>query len=132
MLKKAIALWKQERKHKGTTLHRRLLIFFISVSVVLILLFTLLLSIFGIDGKQEHSVQAQLTTQLSMLADSVEDDFGRISLDGIGIAEDLAARSDRFFSDNGISADGLQEHTELIEPLLDQYMQTLVNTVKTR
>ena len=72
MLKKAIALWKQERKHKGTTLHRRLLIFFISVSVVLILLFTLLLSIFGIDGKQEHSVQAQLTTQLSMLADSVE------------------------------------------------------------
>lgn len=132
MLKKAIALWKQERKHKGTTLHRRLLIFFISVSVVLILLFTLLLSIFGIDGKQEHSVQAQLTTQLSMLADSVEDDFGRISLDGIGIAEDLAARSDRFFSDNGISADGLQEHPELIEPLLDQYMQTLVNTVKTR
>lgn len=106
MLKKAIALWKQERKHKGTTLHRRLLIFFISVSVVLILLFTLLLSIFGIDGKQEHSVQAQLTTQLSMLADSVEDDFGRISLDVIGIAEDLAARSDRFFSDNGISADG--------------------------
>lgn len=98
MLKKAIALWKHERKHKGTTLHRRLLIFFISVSVVLILLFTLLLSIFGIDGKQEHSVQAQLTTQLSMLADSVEDDFGRISLDGIGIAEDLAARSDRFFS----------------------------------
>lgn len=132
MLKKAIVLWKQERKHKGTTLHRRLLSFFISVSVVLILLFTLLLSIFGIDGKQEHSVQAQLTTQLSMLADSVEDDFGRISLDGIGIAEDLAARSDRFFSDNGISADGLQEHPELIEPLLDQYMQTLVNTVKTR
>ena len=132
MLKKAIALWKQERKHKGTTLHRRLLIFFISVSVVLILLFTLLLSIFGIDGKQEHSVQAQLTTQLSMLADSVEDDFGRISLDGIGIAEDLAARSDRFFSDNGISADGLQEHPELIEPLLDQYMLTLVNSVKTR
>lgn len=132
MLKKAIALWKQERKHKGTTLHRRLLIFFISVSVVLILLFTLLLSIFGINGKQEHSVQAQLTTQLSMLADSVEDDFGRISLDGIGIAEDLAARSDRFFSDNSISADGLQEHPELIEPLLDQYMQTLVNTVKTR
>ncbi len=132
MLKKAIALWKQERKHKGTTLHRRLLIFFISVSVVLILLFTLLLSIFGINGKQEHSVQAQLTTQLSMLADSVEDNFGRISMGGIGIAEDLAARSDRFFSDNGISADGLQEHPELIEPLLDQYMQTLVNTVKTR
>lgn len=132
MLKKAIALWKQERKHKGTTLHRRLLIFFISVSVVLILLFTLLLSIFGINGKQEQSVQAQLTTQLSMLADSVEDNFGRISVGGIGIAEDLAARSNRFFENNGISADELQEHPELIEPLLDQYMQTLINTVSTR
>ena len=51
MLKQAIALWKKEKK--GTTLHRRLLIFFISVSVSLVLIFTLLLSLFGITGKQE-------------------------------------------------------------------------------
>ena len=132
MLKKAIALWKQERKHKGTTLHRRLLIFFISVSVVLILTFTLLLSMFGINGKQEQSVQAQLTTQLSILADGIGDDFGRISIGGISIAEDLAARSNRFFSANGISADELQEHPDLIEPLLNEYVQTLINTVNNR
>ncbi len=132
MLKKALALWRQERKQKGTTLHRRLLIFFISVSVVLILIFTLLLSLFGINGQQEHSVQAQLTTQLSILADTIEDDFGRISIGGISVAEDLAARSDRFFSDNGISADELQNRPDLITPLLNEYMQTLINTVNTR
>lgn len=132
MLKKALTLWRQERKQKGTTLHRRLLIFFISVSVVLILIFTLLLSLFGINGQQEHSVQAQLNTQLSILADTIEDDFGRISIGGISVAEDLAAQSNRFFANNGISADELQEHPDLITPLLNEYMQTLINTINTR
>ncbi len=132
MLKKALALWKQERKQKGTTLHRRLLLFFISVSVVLILIFTLLLSLFGINGKQEQSVQAQLNTQLSILADTIEDDFGRIAIGGISVAEELAARSDRFFAGSGISADGLRDHPELITPLLNEYMQTLINTISTR
>ncbi len=132
MLKEARLLWLKERKQKGTTLHHRLLLFFISVTVVLILAFTLLLSLFGINGKQEHSVQTQLTTELSILAETIESDFGRVSIGGIAVAEDLTARSDRFFADNGIAAAQLQQHPELIEPLLAEYMQTMVNTIKTR
>lgn len=132
MLKKALALWKKERKRKGSTLHRRLLLFFISVSVVLILLFTLLLSLFGINGTQEKTVQNHLSTELSILTENIESDFGRISMGGISLAETLSGKSDRFFAGNGITAEKLREHPELIEPLLNEYMQPLIDTANTR
>lgn len=132
MLKKALALWKKEGRKKGSTLHRRLLLFFISVSVVLILLFTLLLSLFGINGTQEKTVQNHLSTELSILSDSIESDFGRISMGGVSLAETLIGKSDRFFSANEITADSLQEHPELLEPLLSEYMQSLIDTANNR
>ena len=55
-LKHVFALWKHERKKKGTTLHRRLLLFFVSVTLVLILTFALLLSLFGITGMISLSI----------------------------------------------------------------------------
>ncbi len=132
MLKQVFALWKKEKNKKGTTLHRRLLLFFVLVSVSLILAFTLLLSLFGINGKEDKLIQNHLTTELSVIFDKIDDDFGRISLGGISIAEDIAKKSDGFFKDNGISASELADRPELIEPLLSEHMTTLVNTVNNR
>ncbi len=132
MLKQALALWKKEKNKKGTTLHRRLLLFFILVSVSLILVFTLLLSLFGINGKEDKLIQNHLTVELSVISDKIDDDFGRISLGGISIAEDIAEKSDDFFKEHGISANHLAEHPELVEPLLSEHMATLVNTVNNR
>ncbi len=132
MLKQAPALWKKERNKKGTTLHRRLLLFFVLVSVSLVLIFTLLLSMFGITGKQGHTVQNHLTTELSIVTDKLDEDFGRVSVGGITIAEDIAARSDSFFKSNNIKASELEQHPELIEPLLSEQMQTLVSTINNR
>ena len=76
MLKKALELWKKERIKKGTTLHRRLLLFFSLISVSIILIFTLLLSLFGINGKQAQTVQNHLNTELSIIYDKIDADFG--------------------------------------------------------
>ena len=132
MLKQAIALWKKEKNKKGTTLHKRLLLFFILISFSLVLGFTLLLSLFGINGKEDKLIQNHLTTELSIIADKIDEDFGRISLGGISIAEDISEKSDDFFKENGIKASDLSDNPELIEPLLSEYMQTLVNTVNNR
>ncbi len=132
MLKQAIALWKKERNKKGTTLHGRLILFFVMVSVTLILAFTLLLSLFGITGSERKAVDSHLTTEISIISDKISEDFGRVSLGGISIAEDIARRSDRFFADNGITAASLSEHPELLEALLSEHMQTLISTVNTR
>lgn len=132
MFKQALALWKKERHKKGTTLHRRLLLFFVLVSVSLVLAFALLLSLFGINGKEAKVVENHIDTELSIMIDKISEDFGRISLGGISIAEDISKRSDTFFRENGITAADLKEHTDLIEPLLAEYMQTLVTTVNSR
>ena len=132
MLKKALELWKKERIKKGTTLHRRLLLFFSLISVSIILIFTLLLSLFGINGKQAQTVQNHLNTELSIIYDKIDADFGRISLGGISIAESISERSDDFFRANNLNASDLQSHPELIEPLLSTHMQTLLNTVNNR
>lgn len=122
MLKEALALWKRERKKKGTTLHRRRLLFFVSITMVLIFVFALLLMMFGITGKDEKTVNSYIDTVLTNTPDKIEEDFGRISIDGINIAEDIAARSDKFFRTNRITADELQEHPELLLQLLAEQM----------
>ena len=103
MIRGALALWKEERSKKGTTLHRRLLLFFVLVSVSLILIFALLLSLFGITGKEAKAVRSHIDTELSIITDKINEDFGRLSLGGIDIAEDLIKRSEDFFDENDIS-----------------------------
>ena len=126
MIKRALALWKEERSRKGSTLHRRLLIFFLLVSISLILTFALLLSLFGITGKEAKAVKSHIDTELSIITDKINEEFGRLSLGGITIAEDLAERSDDFFDAHEISANELQANPELIEPLLSEYMNMVI------
>ena len=132
MFKQAIALWKKERGRKGTTLHRRLLLFFMLVSVSLVLVFALLLSLFGITGREAKAVKSHIDTELTIITDKINDEFGRLSLGGISIAEDLTERSEDFFDEHEITAADLQNNPELIEPLLAEYMNTLVSTVNNR
>ena len=132
MFQRAFALWKEERSRKGTTLHRRLLLFFLLVSISLILTFALLLSLFGITGKDAKAVKSHIDTELSIMTDKINEDFGRLSLGGITIAEDLTERSEDFFDEHEISANELQDNPDLIEPLLSEYMNTLIATVNNR
>ena len=132
MLRQTFALWKNARNKKGTTLHRRLMLFFLLVSVLLVLVFALLLSLFGITGKEAKAVENHIDTELAIITDQINEDFGRISLGGITIAEDISRRSDAFFQKNGISANELRSRPELIEPLLAEYMQTLITTANNR
>ncbi len=132
MLKQVLSLWKNERIKKGTTLYRRLILFFVMVTVSLILAFTLLLALFGITGSEKKAVISHLSTEISIITDKISEDFGRVSLGGIAIAEDIASRSDRFFANNGITADTLANHPELLESLLGEHMQTLISTINNR
>ena len=132
MLKQAISLWQKERGQKGTTLHRRLILFFVMVTVTLILVFTLLLAFFGITGKDEKAVNSHLNTELAIITDKIADEFGRISLGGIAMAEEIAKQSDAFFIEHGITAAELSAHLDLLESLLGEHMQVLISTVNNR
>lgn len=132
MLKQAFAQYIKERNKKGTTLHSRLVLFFVMISVLMVVAFTVLLLVFGINGKEEKAVNNHLNTELSIITDKINEDFGRVSLGGIAIAEDIAKRSDAFFAENAITAAELAEHPEMLEPLLSEHMQTLISTINNR
>ena len=132
MLKKALALWKSEKRRKGTTLQHRLILFFISVTVVLILSFTLLLLLFGITGKEEKTVHTYFENEISHISDAVYDNFGLLSVDGISMAETISEACDSFFAKNGMTAETLAKHPDLLEPLLAGQIQTLLNTMNNR
>ncbi len=131
MLKEALLLWKKEQNKKSTTLHHRLVLFFVSISIFIILSFTLLLALFGITSSEEKLLQDYIDTELGTISGNINENLGRISLDGITIAEDINKKSEEFFQKNGISAAELSEHPNLIEPLLAENMQTLISTITT-
>ena len=117
---------------KSTTLHRRLLLFFVLVCVCLILVFALLLVLFGITGRESDSVRNHLSTELSIISDQIEDELGRISLGGVALAEEIAQRSDDFFAEHQIAAGQLPQHPDLLEPLLAEHIQSLISIVDNR
>lgn len=132
MLKQAFALWKSERHNKGTTLQRRLILFFVSLAAFLILAFTLLLMLFGINGKEEKTLCTYFDNELSHISGAVYGDFGLISVDGLRMAETLATSCDVFFAQHEMTAMELPTHPELIEPLLSGQMQTLLTSMNSR
>ena len=121
-----------DRTGRGTTLGRRLLQLFAATTGFLILGFAVLLTVFGITGKEEKALREYLSSELTGVTQAINDEFGRISLGGISIAEEIAKRSDRFFQENNITASQLKDNPQLIEDLLAQQIDPLLNTVNTR
>ena len=68
MVRQIFELWKSERKQKGTTLHRRLVLFFVLVSVSLILAFTLMMTLFGITGKGEKALHEDIDSLIAEIS----------------------------------------------------------------
>lgn len=121
-----------DKSQKGTTLQRRLLLFFIVTTAFLILVFAILLTLFGITGHGEKAIRDHLSVEIDRISQSINDEFGRLSLGGINIAEEIAEISDDFFQENDIAAAQIKENPELIEPLLAKQIIPLLNTVNNR
>ena len=129
MLGQAFELWKSEKRHKGTTLQRRLILFFSSVTIFLVLAFALLLMLFGINGKGEKAALDYMTNELSHASEAVSDNFGRLSLLGIDLSDSVSNSCDNFFSEQNIAPEDLSQHPELLEPLIARQMQFLSNAM---
>lgn len=129
IIRQAAQLYRQERK--GSTLRRRTAVFFSTLIVVVLLIFVLLLSFFGITGSGRTAVHHYTQSELTHLADMLENDMGNISVRGISLSESLSKIGDGFFAQNGITANELPENKELIEPLLSRMMDEVLDITDT-
>ena len=129
MLKNTMNHWKTHIFQKGTTLQRRLILLFISVTVCLILSFTLLLMLFGINGTEANTVYTYLNNELDHISTAIYTDFGHLSVDGLNMAAEISKSCDTLFSSNKITAGELADNPDFIQPLLADQMQTLLSAV---
>ena len=131
MLKEALKLWAQEKRTnpKGSTLQRRLILFFVSITFSVILLFAVLLMLLDIDGSDKKAVSGYLKAELTDISKKMEDESGRISLLGLSLAETVSDSCDSFFKEQGVTADELKTHPELIEPLLERQVTSLLTVI---
>ncbi len=132
MSKPAFLSKKNKQRKKGTTLHRRLLLFFIIISISLIALFTLLMIVLGLTGKEEKALQHYFQDETAGIQSAVSDDFGSLAVDGINLAERLSVISEHYFADMDIAPSQLAAYPQYIEGLLSQHAQTLLSTVSSR
>lgn len=130
MLRNALLLWKNRRSYKGTTLQSRLTLFFSLIVCSIILLFTLLLLVFGITGSEWQTVQRYFESELTYVSDAVETDFGNLSATGIQLAQKLSRSGDVFFEENNVTAAQLPDRRDAAELLLETQMATLISTAE--
>ncbi len=123
MLKEVL---KQNRK---ASLHRRLIFLFAVITISIILIFAILLTIFGINGNELNTISTYLNSELMDISEKAEDEFGNLSLLGISLAETISASAENFFEEHNIDAVELAEHPELLSPLLERQAQTLIYTI---
>ncbi|MBQ3112699.1 MAG: hypothetical protein IJC70_07520 [Firmicutes bacterium] len=102
------------------------------ITVSLVLAFALLLALFGITGREAKAVEDHIDTELAIIAAKINDDFSRASLGGITIAESFSEQADGFFGERGITSEQLDDHPELILPLLAEYMPELISAAESR
>lgn len=122
-------LWKQNRNRKGIPLQRRLIVYFVAVSVFLLAAVAVLL-LFGITGSSRSAVRNYLESELSHLHEAVSDHSGRLTVQGLSFAEEIAASADDYFKKNGIRAGELSAHPEFLDSFLAEQMPTMLSMME--
>lgn len=115
---------------KGSSLHRRLIVYFGLVAVSIILIFSLLLIVFGIDGNQKNAIYTYMSGEMRDISEQIRIDTGKYSLLGISMAEKLRDKSEAFFAREQITPEELKNNPQLITPLLSELAEQLLNTIE--
>jgi DNA-binding CsgD family transcriptional regulator len=126
ILKIALALWKKGGG-KGTPLYNRLLAFFALFAVLVLSAFTVLVLAFDLAGGK--AVGLFFENEIAHVSKSMETDFGRLSLHGVALAEELAGKAGAYFAAHGIAASDLPARPELLEGLLSAQAESLTNVM---
>ncbi len=130
MLKQIPGLGKRRQEHRSKTLQGRLILFFFLLIGSILLVFTILLSVFGITGSGRSAVQKYFDSVLSYTSNAIESDMENLAATGILLAQSLSDIGDTFFSNYNMSAGELSNRSDVTESLIDELLPTLISTAE--
>lgn len=118
MLREAVLLWRKSKGEKTISLQLRLFAFFALFILVLALSFLLIMMLSGGFDSGSRECRVWMDNELEHLTSNTVANFGELSFRGTSFAEQLAMDIDTWLQKEGIRAEQLQEHPELLEELL--------------
>lgn len=132
MLKDALDLWKESRKggNGGTSLRMRLLVFFLVFLLAVISGFLLIFSITGNFNSKLNECHRWTENELDHVSQNVNNDFGKLSMQGIEFSQLLSSSIEKDMQDHGISPSELSKNTNELEPLLNNQINIIVSMLK--
>ncbi len=115
---------------KGTPLRMQLFAFFMFFTIFIIASFLLILLGLGVTVKGTPKLREHMDSTLSLLSDQIYDELNTLSVQGLNMSDKLSADIDNYLHSESISASQLQQHPEIIEPLLSRQAAYLLNTLE--
>lgn len=130
MLQETWLLLRKSKDEKGTSLQLRLFAFFGLFVVILALAFVLILLGTGVFGAGEKESLRWMENEMAHLAEGVDTHFGRLSLQGTSMAEQLTRDTDLWLVEHELSVQELQDNPSLLEDLMSKQSAAVVSALE--
>lgn len=129
MLREALLLLRRSKGERSGTLQVRLFAFFTLFTLALIGVSFVLLTITGVFQSDEQRHRMWLDTEAGHLQNAVFEDYGKLSLQGIALAQTLAADIHTWTQERGIAEKEIAVHPEMMEDLLTEQADSLLDAL---
>lgn len=110
---------------KKTSLRRRLVLYFVCLTVCVLSMLMILLSFFGIISYTENEIKTEMEYQLSQSVHSINDTVDTLAGYSISLSKSLSSKSTQFLSYNNLSLDDLANDEESLFKLQNSIFDTV-------
>lgn len=130
ILREALKLWKQESQYKGSTLYKRLILFFACMILSLFFLFALIYLFFDFGSSRKKSIQGYTRSELQHVSQNLNRDFGNFAFAALRMEENLNISYRQYMKRYSLSPLSLKRSPRHIEPLIRSGMKELQNVLE--
>ncbi len=125
MFREALVLLRRVKGEKARTLQMRLFVFFTLFAIALVGLGLLILTLAGVFDSAEKRHRVWLDTEIEYLQHHVSEDYSKLALRGVALAETLSSDIEAWIQENGSVA----AQPEKIEALLAEQAKTMLSAL---
>lgn len=120
----------RQLNHSFFTLRFRMIAFFLLFLVTVVTGFLFILLITGSFRADIRETKRLFKNELNHIQQDITNDYGKLSRQGISLAENLSQRLEQEMLSYGIQASELDRHPDLLEPLLDSQIEHLMSSIR--
>ncbi len=107
------------------SMHRKLFTYMLTLVIILLLMFTCFLVLFGRFETTKHTLEKTLTLQADVFTREMNVYYNEIAENTITLSEDISLATENYLAQKNVSFSSLQNHAAHIEALEENYADIL-------